>query len=65
MPGPAIPITSSHAVSPSACVTSAPVEAATVCCTQPINDEAAPARSGNGCGAPANACGIARPRPNR
>ena len=46
MPGTAIPITSGHAVAPSACVTSAPVEAATDRCAQPIGEEPAPTRSG-------------------
>ncbi|MEA2997804.1 MAG: hypothetical protein QOG74_3353, partial [Alphaproteobacteria bacterium] len=38
-PGTAIPKTSGQAVAPSDWPTSAPVAAATDCCTQPISDE--------------------------
>ena len=54
-----------QADAPSIWPTIAPIAAALVCCTKPISDEAAPARSGNGVSAPAMACGMASPMPNR
>ncbi len=62
-PALAIAMASGHALSPSAWPRIAPTAADMVCVTKPSNDDAAPARSGNGISAPACACARLMPMP--